>query len=119
MDNDLKALLQSVIRAELVPVNERLERIETEQQGMKQELQGIKQEQQGMKQELQEIKQEQQGMKQDLLEMKQDQVLIKRAVLETNDRLKNVETILENQHRIIELLSARSIQQEAELKRIK
>lgn len=105
MDNDLKVLLQSVIRAELVPVNERLERIETEQQGMKQELQ--------------EIKEEQQEMKQDLLEMKQDQVLIKRAVLETNDRLKNVETILENQHRIIELLSARSIQQEAELKRIK
>jgi len=105
MDNDLKALLQSVIRSELVPVNERLERIETEQQGMKQELQ--------------EVKEEQQGMKQDLLEIKQDQALIKRAVLETNDRLKNVETILENQHRIIELLSARSIQQEAELKRIK
>ncbi|TYA14403.1 hypothetical protein FRY98_01560 [Paenibacillus faecis] len=126
MDNDLKELLQSVIRAELVPVNERLERIETEQQEMKQELQGIKQEQQGMKQELheikqelQEVKEEQLGMKQDLLEMKQDQVLIKRVVLETNDRLKNVETILENQHRIIELLSARSIQQEAELKRIK
>ncbi|WP_334073028.1 MULTISPECIES: hypothetical protein [Paenibacillus] len=49
MDNGLKELLQSVIRAELVPVNERLERIEIEQQGMKEELQGMKQEQQGMK----------------------------------------------------------------------
>ncbi|MFC6651186.1 hypothetical protein ACFTAO_19960 [Paenibacillus rhizoplanae] len=90
MDNDLVQLLRSVIREELVPVkaelgtvNERLDRIETEQQNMK-----------------------------------QDQEQIKRAVLETNDRLINVESLLENQHRIIELLSARSIEQEAKLKRI-
>ncbi|MNJ05789.1 hypothetical protein D3C73_1673540 [compost metagenome] len=49
----------------------------------------------------------------------EEQELIKRAVLETNERLINVESILENQHRIIELLSARSIEQEAQLKRIK
>lgn len=90
MDNDLVQVLRSVIREELVPVkaelgtvNERLDRIETEQQNMK-----------------------------------QDQEQIKRAVLETNDRLINVESLLENQHRIIELLSARSIEQEAKLKRI-
>jgi len=72
-------------------VNERLERIETEQQNMKQDQQT----------------------------MMQDQELIKRAVLETNERVINIESILENQHRIIELLSARSIEQEAPLKRIK
>ncbi|GJM69938.1 hypothetical protein HMSSN036_21540 [Paenibacillus macerans] len=91
MDNQFSELLRSVIKEELEPINRQLVELTSEQQQMKQE------------QEL----------------MKQDQELIKRAVLETNDRLKNVETILENQHKIIELLSARSIQQEAELKRIK
>ncbi|MEK3671706.1 hypothetical protein [Paenibacillus sp. FSL R10-2771] len=91
MDNDLAKLLRSVIREELEPVNERLERIETEQTGLKQEVQIVK----------------------------QDQELIKRAVLYTNERVIRMESILENQHRIIELLSARSIEQEALIKRIK
>ena len=72
----------------------------------------IKEELEPINEQLIELKTEQQLMK-------QDQKLIKRAVLETNDRLINVESILENQHRIIELLSTRSIQQEADLKRIK
>ncbi|WP_339256359.1 hypothetical protein [Paenibacillus sp. FSL P2-0136] len=104
MDNDLVQVLRSVFREELEPVkaelgtvNERLDRIETEQQNMKQD---------------------QQTIKQDLQTMMQDQEQIKRAVLETNERLINVESLLENQHRIIELLSARSIEQEAKLKRI-
>lgn len=53
-----------------------------------------------------------------LTRIEDDQQLIKRAVLDTNERLINVESLLENQHRIIELLSARSIEQEAKLKRI-
>ncbi|MFD1178077.1 hypothetical protein ACFQ3W_17445 [Paenibacillus puldeungensis] len=91
MNSELKVLLQSVMREELKPVNEQLHELRTEQQAIKLDIQ----------------------------EIKEDQHLIKRAVLETNDRLINVESILENQHRIIELLSTRSIQQEAELKRIK
>ncbi|WP_042213303.1 hypothetical protein [Paenibacillus borealis] len=78
MDNDLAKLLRSVIREELEPVNERLERIETEQTGLKQDVQILK----------------------------QDQELIKRAVLDTYERVIRMESILENQHRIIELLSA-------------
>lgn len=98
MDHQFSELLRSVIKEELEPINRQLVELTSEQQQMKQEQELIRQEQKIMK---------------------QDQELIKRAVLETNDRLKNVETILENQHKIIELLSARSIQQEAELKRIK
>nr|WP_248630984.1 hypothetical protein [Paenibacillus riograndensis] len=70
-------LLRSVIREELAPVNERLDRIETEQ------------------------------------------TLIKQAVLDTNERVKKIEEVQESQHKIIELLSVRSIDQEAQLKRIK
>ena len=44
--------------------------------------------------------------------MEQEQQLIKQAVLEKNDHVKRLEGIQESQHRIIELLSARSIQQE-------
>ncbi|MNW28302.1 hypothetical protein D3C74_51240 [compost metagenome] len=91
MNNELKELLQSVIREELKPVNEQLQELRTEQQAIKQDIQ----------------------------EIKEDQHLIKSAVLDTNERVMRMESILENQHRIIELLSARSIQQEAELKRIK
>lgn len=105
MDNDLAMLLRSVIREELEPVNECLERIETEQTGLKQEVQLVKQ--------------DQQTLKQDVQILKQDQELIKRAVLDTNERVIRMESILENQHRIIELLSARSIEQEALIKRIK
>lgn len=54
-----------------------------------------------------------------LSRIEEDQHLIKKAVLDTNERVMRMESILENQHRIIELLSTRSIQQEAELKRIK
>lgn len=54
-----------------------------------------------------------------LSRIEEDQHLIKRAVLDTNERVMKMESVLENQHRIIELLSTRSIQQEAELKRIK
>lgn len=51
-----------------------------------------------------------------VIEVEQQQ--IKQAVLETNEKVNKLEAIQESQHRIIELLSVRSIQQEAELKRL-
>ncbi|KOS64257.1 hypothetical protein FJQ98_10350 [Lysinibacillus agricola] len=52
----------------------------------------------------------------EIVEFEQQQ--IKQAVLETNEKVNRLVTIQESQHRIIELLSARSIQHEAELKRM-
>lgn len=52
----------------------------------------------------------------EIIEIEQQQ--IKQAVLETNEKMNKLEAIQESQHRIIELLSVRSIQQEAELKRL-
>ncbi|ASA21275.1 hypothetical protein [Paenibacillus donghaensis] len=98
MDNDLVQLLRSVIREELAPVNDRLDRNDERLDGISQHLGNIDQR---------------------LNHIEEDQHLIKSAVLDTNERLINVESLLENQHRIIELLSARSIEQEAKLKRIK
>lgn len=97
MDNDLVQVLRFVIREELEPVNQRLEGMEVGQQGIKQDLIRISDNQEKIMVDLE---------------------MVKSAVLDTNERLINVESLLENQHRIIELLSARSIEQEAKLKRI-
>lgn len=56
------------------------------------------------------------GSRLDRIEFEQSQ--IKQAVLETNEIVKRLEVVQEQQHRIIELLSARSIEQEAKLKKI-
>jgi len=52
----------------------------------------------------------------EVVEFEQQQ--IKQAVLETNEKVNLLVAIQENQHRIIDLLSARSTQHEAELKRM-
>jgi tetrahydromethanopterin S-methyltransferase subunit G len=52
----------------------------------------------------------------EIVEFEQQQ--IKQAVLETNEKVNRLAVIQESQHRIIELLSARSIQHEAEVKKI-
>ncbi|MFF2178549.1 hypothetical protein ACFVT8_19145 [Lysinibacillus sp. NPDC058147] len=52
----------------------------------------------------------------EVVEFEQQQ--IKRAVLEANQKVKRLAVIQESQHRIIELLLARLIQHEDELKRI-
>lgn len=69
--------------------------------------------------ELKEMKKEQSEIKSDIKEIKTEQQQIKQAVLETNESVKRLESIQESQQHIIDLLSARSIQHEAELKRIK
>ncbi|TXK80961.1 hypothetical protein [Paenibacillus sp. N3.4] len=77
MDNEFKEELLFLLKTELSPIIERLDRIENEQ------------------------------------------IQIKQAVLETNETVKRMEVIQEQQHSIIQLLSARSIAQEAKLKNIK
>lgn len=111
--------------------------IKQDQQEMKQDQQEMKQNQLEMKQEQQEIKQEQQQMKNtfterfDVLEQKvdgiQDQVA-KNAenitVMQTDVKdIKDMQQIMigiqERQEKTIDLLARRSIDQEAELKRVR
>jgi archaellum component FlaC len=97
LDNDLKETLSALLKAELAPVMERLDGIDKRFDGIDNRLDGI-------------------DNRLDRLESEQNQ--IKQAVLETNETVKRMEVIQEQQHRIIELLSARSIEQEAKIKRI-
>jgi uncharacterized coiled-coil protein SlyX len=50
--------------------------------------------------------------------MKQDIAEIKQAVLETNERVVRIEATLDKQEQVIDVLAARSIRQEAELKKV-
>ncbi|NRF93639.1 hypothetical protein HQN89_22090 [Paenibacillus frigoriresistens] len=97
MDNDLKEALTELLKAELSPVIERLDGIDNRLGSIDGRLDGI-------------------DNRLDRLELEQAQ--IKQAVLETNETVKRIEVIQEQQHRIIELLSARSIEHEAKIKRI-
>ncbi|SDI17797.1 hypothetical protein SAMN05192534_1245 [Alteribacillus persepolensis] len=55
----------------------------------------------------------------DLSELKENQRQVQQAVLETNETTKRMEANQEKHERILDLLSRRSIEQEAEMKRIK
>ncbi|MFM9278339.1 hypothetical protein [Paenibacillus jiagnxiensis] len=112
MNNELKELLRSVIKEELVPINDQLNYLKTEQEGIKGEFVPIHNRLDQVDNRLNQVDNR-------LDQLKTEQGLIKQAVLDTNERVIKMEAILDNQHKIIELLSARSIQQEAELKRIK
>lgn len=64
------------------------------------------------------IQEELKPVHEQLTEMKQDIAEIKQAVLETNERVVRIEASVDKQQGVIELLAARSIQQEAQLKKI-
>jgi septal ring factor EnvC (AmiA/AmiB activator) len=104
MNSELKDILQSVIREELAPVHQRLDRIETRLEGVEKRLDRV------------EVRLDRVETRLEALETDSQQ--IKRAVMETNESVKRLEAIQDSQQRIIELLSARSIEQEAQLKRI-
>ncbi|KRE38793.1 hypothetical protein ASG85_35485 [Paenibacillus sp. Soil724D2] len=97
LESELKDTLTALLRAELSPVIERLDGIDNRLGSIDGRLDGI-------------------DNRLDRLELEQAQ--IKQAVLETNETVKRIEVIQEQQHRIIELLSARSIEHEAKIKRI-
>ncbi|WP_286925042.1 MULTISPECIES: hypothetical protein [Lysinibacillus] len=71
-----------------------------------------------MNQRLNSIENRLESVENQLAVMEVEQQQIKQAVLETNEKVNRLEAIQESQHHIIELLSVRSIQQEAELKRL-
>lgn len=119
MDNELVQVLRTVIREEMGQVNERLGGIEGRLGGMDEHLGGLEDRLEVIETEQREIKQDLSRISENQQLLLTDMEMVKRAVLETNERVINIESMLENQHTIIELLSARSIEQEARLKRIK
>ncbi|MFD0711222.1 hypothetical protein [Paenibacillus sp. GCM10027626] len=112
MNSELNNVLKSVIREELEPVKRKLDSLETEQLSITTEMKIMMNEVSSVKQAVLETNQR-------LQVVESEQKLIKQAVMETNQAVQRLESIQEQQHRIIEMLSVRSIEQEAELRQIK
>ncbi|OCT13141.1 hypothetical protein A8709_20560 [Paenibacillus pectinilyticus] len=104
MDNAMKESMAALLRAELSPVFVRLDGIDSRLDGIDSRLGGVDS--------------RLDAMDSRLYRLELEQTQIKQAVLETNEIVKRLENVQEQQHRIIELLSARSIEQEAKLKKI-
>lgn len=82
------------------------------------EVSGIKKDITDMKLDIQALKQGQESMKLDIQVFTEEQSQIKQAVLETNEHVKQLTEKQNKQYAIIDVLSSRSIEQEAMLKRI-
>ncbi|MDR6553619.1 hypothetical protein [Paenibacillus qinlingensis] len=111
LDNELKDALTAILRTELSPVLVRLDGIGSRLDGVDAQFNGVDARLNSIDGKLEAI-----DTRLERLEFEQSQ--IKQAVLETNEIVKRLENVQEQQHRIIELLSARSIEQEAKLKKI-
>lgn len=104
--------VQKQILAKLTGMEHSLHTVQHDIQGLKQDVSDLKQDVSGLKQDVS-------GLKQDVSGLKQEQQFIKQAVLETNESVKRLEGIQEQQHHLIELLAARSLEQESALKQLK
>lgn len=139
MDNELKEALSALLKAELLPIfneigglndqlgsisarldgmDHRLEGMDTRLEGMDTRLEGIDTRLEGIDTRLDGVDTRLDSVDKRLHTLELEQTQIKQAVLETNATVKRIELIQEQQHSIIELLSARSIEHEAKIKRI-
>ncbi|MED4018461.1 hypothetical protein [Sutcliffiella cohnii] len=133
MEETLKKIL-----SELQNVNTRLDGIENGQQEMKRDISSLEQGQQEMKRNISSLEQGQQEMKRDISSLEQGQQEIKRDVSIIKDNLINglgpyferieqhideradeLKDTLEDQQRVIDILSVRSIKHESEIKDFK
>lgn len=126
LNNEMADLLRGILQEELAPVHQRLTAIEGDMAVLKQDVAGLKQDVAGLKQDVSVLKQDVAGLKQDVSVLKQDVAGLKQdmaqvmqASLETNQIVTRMEATQEGHERILDLLSRRSIEQEANLKRIK
>ncbi|QQZ61695.1 histidine kinase [Paenibacillus sonchi] len=121
-------VLQQILTA-LTGVQTDLNEMRTEFSEMKSEISGMKSEISGMKSEISEIRTEINEMKTEIASIKEDTrliPLIQQAVSEVNaeviatrDTIERIEETLRGHDVTLDLLSRRSIDQEAALKRIK
>ncbi|OPH54576.1 hypothetical protein BC351_31875 [Paenibacillus ferrarius] len=146
MDNDLKETLSALLKAELSPVimrldgidsrlggidsrldsmdsrldgvDSRLDSMDSRLDGIDSRLDSMDSRLNGIDSRLDSVDSRLDGIDTRLGKLEVEQSQIKQAVLETNETVKRMEVIQEQQHAIIQLLSVRSIEQEAKIKHI-
>lgn len=118
MDNELKEALSALLKAEFLPMYDKIDLMDRRMDGIENRLAGIDKRLDGIDTRLDGIDNHLTGIDSRLDRIEIEQTQVKQAVLETNATVKRIELIQEQQHSIIELLSARSIEHEAKIKRI-
>jgi tetrahydromethanopterin S-methyltransferase subunit G len=115
VSNELKDVLKTVIDEALVPMQELVvKRLD----GIEQRLDGIEQRLDGIEQRLDLIEQKQDIIIDQVVQNSEDITIIKNEQQNIKETLIQIVQTQQNQHRIIELLAVRSIEQEAALKRV-
>lgn len=121
-----KEALRSVLHEELGPFQVRLNNIEKHLENTDKRLDSIENRLDNIENRLDNIENRLDNIEAEQKAIKAEQLLLKQAILETNADVKELkikmdklEEIQMKQQQIIDLLSARSIQHEAELKQIK
>ncbi|KOP77997.1 hypothetical protein AMS59_14205 [Lysinibacillus sp. FJAT-14745] len=99
-------------------MNQHLDSIENRLESVENRLESVENRLESVESRLESVESRLESVENRLEVVEFEQQQIKQAVLETNEKVNRLAVIQESQHRIIELLSARSIQHEAELKRM-
>lgn len=125
----LKQILEELhdIKAEQQTTNQRLDKIETEQQTTNLRLDKIETQQHTTNLRLDRIETELTNIKENVALVANDQknnvinmlTKIDENITDVKSRVRNIENVQDRQHTVIDLLSTRSIQQEAELRELK
>ena len=139
MTGDFKEALRSVLKEELAPVHQRLEKLERDMQEVKATLQhhdnmihqliqivgatnakvdALDKKVQALDNRVQALETKVVTLDEKVQSLAEEQVFMKQTLLETSDIVKRIESTLENHDRTLDVLARRSIEHEAELKRI-
>ncbi|RTE07891.1 hypothetical protein [Paenibacillus whitsoniae] len=118
MDHELKEVFRAVLKEELVPIIQRLDNIETRLENVEARLEKVEARLENVEVRLDKVEARLDNLEVrfDSVELEQSQM--KQAIMETNEAVKRIEKNQEQQQQLIELLSYRSIEQEAKLKRV-
>jgi hypothetical protein len=115
VSDELKEVLKSVIDEAFVPIHELLEK---QLGGIEQQFNGIEHRLDGIEHRLDLIEQKQDIIIDQVVQNSEDITIIKNDHQNSIEGLRQIVQTQENQHRIIELLAVRSIEQEAAFKRV-
>lgn len=110
MNNELKIMLQAVVQEALQPIRDEIVEMKANM-ATKADIQEIKSELADIKETVSVIVNDQ---KNDVVKLL---TKVDENILEVKSRVRNMENVQDRQHHVIDLLSARSIQHEAELRR--
>ncbi|RWR11121.1 hypothetical protein QNH23_03550 [Siminovitchia fortis] len=121
----LNQILASVqgLTVQVKSVKDEVQSVKSDVQGVKDEVQGVRSQMNNrfdaLETRMSNMELKMHDLKEEMKNLGTDNISVKQAVIETNKVVKRIEQTQESHERTLDLLSRRSIDQEAEIKRIK